>query len=476
MHCIQNFLLSSRADSTSNIEKIGDFLLAPARTLLKGKQVIVFHDESVHVTDQGACSSSGGSWAKTALKIAIALVTFPFVVLGAIIKLFCLSSKNYREFCSKEISKTSNCNPKLFEMFQHVHSTADFISDTTISLDPMSKDWGKLIFKPLQLSECGCPGTQAFHRLNNPRRNNLENGIVRRLVAIQVDKSAPIKLLSMGSGELMSDFITLEKLLLAGFKSIAIDCVDPKGINPLQIQKIRDFFAQYPDISLNISAYNNIDDLPGETRDYCAVLAVDYDALTDWSLEKRLNGLTDLMKARGRLSENGFLALGFSTEDTLSGKGVDPIILTHSPSLTQILTADLIQHLNKKDEVRMAIPHFGFEGVNIFMYALAMTAEKSPEHYRTVSVSCLEHEKDQDKLQEFRAMLHSLFPHANIELSIHEEGRKYDLLFTGSLQKEVFCKTYLNLLGQESITYILYQKGHIHRQIGNQENNRIQIK
>lgn len=98
--------------------------------------------------------------------------------------------------------------------------------------------------------------------MQSPRRNNLENAIVERLANSYSDKSQPIHLLSMGSGGLMSDFFTLEKLFLAGFKKITIDCVDPIGIDVNRIQRIQKFFAEYSEASFEIKAYKNIDEIP----------------------------------------------------------------------------------------------------------------------------------------------------------------------------------------------------------------------
>lgn len=464
MNCIRNFLIVSRLDSSSRIEKVGDFFLSPARVLLGGKRVMVFQNVLVNVREEGAYLSSNGSWVRTALKITIALASLPFIVLGGAIKLFCLTDSDYRAFCTKEISQASTCHPKLFEMFQHVHSTADFVD----------KYRGELVFKPLGLSECSCSGTGAFHRLNNPRRNNLENGIVRRLVDIHEDKTAPIKLISMGSGGLMSDFITLEKLFLAGFKNIEIHCVDPEEIKPDQVQKIKEFFGGYKEISLSISSYTDIDQLPAGRRDYCAVLAVDYDVLADFSLKMRFKGLSDLMKARSRLGDSGFLALGFINEDTLSGKGMDPVILTGSASASQSLITDLTQYFMKNDELFVAVPYLSFEGTQLLMYALAIAAEKAPDRYGKISVSWLD-DKNSDALEEFKNMLSSLFPKAEIQVSIHQEGQKYDLLFTGSLESEVESGKYLDLLKQDAFTYLLYPMGHMYRQVGNKVDERIQI-
>ncbi len=207
MHPISNFILSSRLNASRSLfETAGDVLLIPARILLGGKEIIVLNDGSVHAMNLIEPLASFPRL-KTVIKI-IAVVTLPFSLIGAFIKLPCFKDKNYREFCIQKLPQDSS---RIVEIFQHVLLTRFYVSE--------GRGSGELIFHPpslatLGLYECSCGNTGEFHRLNSPRRNDLEEAIIQRLTKIHLDKNEPIQLLSLGSGGLMSDFITLEKLVV----------------------------------------------------------------------------------------------------------------------------------------------------------------------------------------------------------------------------------------------------------------------
>lgn len=403
------------------MERLGDFLLTPARALFGGRRVIIFHDGSAHISTE--------SWTKTAEKIA-ALVTLPFGLIGAFLKLSCLIHHDYRSFCTQDLSKAPPAHPKLVEMFWHVHSIADFVvNPSQLSRPLLASDVGRLTFKPLDLFECRCEDSHAFDRLRNPRRDRLENGIVQRLIETQPNQR--VQLMSVGSGGLLSDFMILEKLILAGFKNIAIDCIDPSEMDLDRLERVREFFRGYPDLFFEIAGFTSIDHLPEEKRDYSAVVAIDYDSLCGYSIPARFNALSDLMKARSRLSERGFLALGFGDEDVLSSYEMDPVVLTPNPSMTQRFIADLTRRLPKKERLAVAIPGLRPQEVPLFLYALAMVVEKFPQTYSSISISYLD-----DccfSTSEFKTMVSSLFPHLSCQVSPHNPDQKYDLFLTDYL-------------------------------------------
>lgn len=466
MQQVTNFLLTSRIDPPSILEKGGDLLLTPARVFFGGKRVLVFHDNSMHISDHQVGSTSS-QWIRVALKIG-AFIMLPIAAIGVIIKLICLKDQSFRAFCAQKIPQNSTCHPKLFEMFQHIHSTVDFTSDNY---------WGTLVFKPLELSECSCQGTGAFHRFRSPRRNNLENAIVQRLVDSRPDKNLPIHLLSMGSGGLMSDFLTLEKLVLAGFKKISIDCVDPMGIDAGQVQRIKKFFNDYAGASIEIQAYKTIDEVPVEKTEYPALLAIDYDSLGSWDLKERLICTGDLMKAYHRLSAAGFLGLGYSDEDTLSGPQMTPIVLSSRSSIIHSLANDLIQQLPQKEEITVSLPKQGFAGTaHLLIFSLALAVEKSARPYRKISLTFTE-SVDQDEVMQFQTMMQALFPATNIEIGLlSEQNKKCDFLFTGSLESEISSKKYLSYLNAQSTTYIFHPQGKIFRQSSDREDQRVRIR
>jgi hypothetical protein len=462
MHLINNLLFTPRINTTSTVEQTADWLLTPARILFGERKVFVFQDGAVYAPAQQEGSVSSNEQIETARKI-LALITLPLAAVGAALKLTCLSNQKYRNFCTKKIPEHPLTYPKRFEkLLQHVHETADFVLEQP----------GMIRFKPLGLFECSCENG-AFHRLKSPRRNRLEQAIVERLA--QHDTNQPIRLLSMGSGGLMSDFLTLEKLVLAGFKKISIDCVDTAGIHPDQLENIRKFFAEYPEVTLDIQGYQSIDLLPAEKTNYAALLAIDYNALASFDDRERLTCTADLMKAYRRLAQDGFIGLGFSDEDTLFGPQMEPIVLSSQPSITCTLAADMTQRLVQKEELLISLPTIWFAGAShIFMLSLSFALEQSARRYNKISLSCLE-KADNETLLPFQAMMQALFPTSTIEISAHEQDKTYDLLFTGSLEEEFRSKQYLSFLNPESTAYIMYPEGKIVRQNYMQRHGTIKI-
>lgn len=291
MSQITNFLLMSQVNTSSTFVKGADLLLTPARALFGGKQVIVFYDNTMDVVDQQLGPISSNPLVKVAFKVIVAII-LPFAfVLGVLVKLISLKDKSCRAFCAQEIPQNSTCHPKLLEMFQHVHSTADFLEKDRWNSE-------KLVFKPLDLYEdSGSRWNRELHRLLSPLRNNKENAVVQRLIKERLDKSQLIDLVSVAAVGLMSEFLILEKLVLAGFENIAIDCVHPLGSYTAQIEfpkleKIRQFFANYPKASIKIQVYEYTTYLPKTITDYSECLAIDntYDDLIKpsgyWGEEK----------------------------------------------------------------------------------------------------------------------------------------------------------------------------------------------
>lgn len=417
----------------------------------------------MYISDQSV-GSSPCQWIKTVVKVIAFIALLPIAAIGVIIKLIGLKEQSFRVFCAQKIPENSICPPKLFEIFQHVHSTADFTLDNEMAL----------VFKPLRLYECSCISTGAFHRFRSPRRNNLENAIVQRLVAIRPDKSLPIHLLSMGSGGLMSDFLTLEKLVLAGFKTITIDCIDPVGIDLEGVQRIKKFFDGYKEVSITIQAYKKIDEVPEEKTEYSALLAIDYDSLSGFNFEERLICTGDLMKAYHRLSRDGFLALGYSDDDTLSGPQMDPIDLSSRPSFIDCLANELTLRLPKQKEITIRLPDPYFAGISHLLF-LALAMRKSDQPYEKISI--ILPNNDPNEIKQFKKMMQDLFPTAKIEIDHpSEQIKKCDLLFTGEVQKEFISKEYLSYLNPQSTTYIIYRLGKMVRQSGDQQDNLLTIR
>ena len=454
MHSVSNFFCVSRESASSVFERGGDCLLAPARVLFCGKKVAVLGENVIEM--QQKSSKSSDQCPRVAVKVA-AFVALPFAALGALVKAVALKDRNYREFCARKIEAP---HPKFIEIFQHVHETARFVEDIGYVL----------VFKPLGLSECAC-ATGAFHRLYSPRRNALENAIIQQLVKNYPDKTQPIHLLSMGSAGLMCDFFILEKLVLEGFKRMTLDCVEPAGINPIQLESVRQFFVEYPAATIDIEAYRNVDEVPGEKIGYAAVLAIDYDALAHRGLHEEFYAASDLMKAYRRLDTKGVLGLGFSSDDTLSGPSMDPVILSSRSPVIYSLSEDIILQLPSKEELVIAIPSICFAySVQIFLLSIGMAVEKSRHFYRRVSLACTAEIANRRGVEEVYTAMQVFFRGAEIDVSIQGlKDRKCDFLFTGSLETEFKSQTHLSPLSPEGAAYILYSKGSIVRQRHDQE-------
>lgn len=451
----KNFLLISRVNSHSTFERFGDFCLTPARILFNGKKVVVFNDNSIHTI-----SFSQNKLRNTVAKV-ISVAFLPFVLLGLLIKLTCLNNKNYRKFYTTSISEKKQ-NPKLFEMHEHIHNIRSFIAEN--NGDEESGDSGsRLSFKPLNLYECSCENTQAFHRLKHPRRNNVERAIVEQLVKNHPDVSQPLHLISLGSGGLMADFITLEKLILAGFKNISLDCIDPQ-LDFEKIERIRKFFSEDVELSITINGYKSFDVLP-KKEIYSAVLAVDFDSLTGYNSETSLSCAKALSQSCRLLNETGFVALAFGQADVLYGKEMEPITITQKTSFINDIASDLISRLTEKEEMHISTPAIMFASVgHLLIYAIALACDKKGMTYRKISLSYLNEEKN--SMASFKELLSIYFPHSEIELSLHKDDNKYDIYFDGTLERNYKSKKYLDFLNPDSVSYIFRPSGDILRQVG----------
>ncbi len=451
MEAIKNFLFTSRVNTPLKSEKIGDFFLSPLRGSFGGKRVITFHDHSRQID---ASYTPAATWAKIAQKI-VALALLPLALVRALIKLVSLHNPAFRSFCTTPLPPNSTVDPQLLEMHLHVHNTADYCE----GLGYYPGDISAIRFTPLDLTECACSNTSAFNRFSKPRRNSLENAIVNRLVSLHPNKDAPLRLLSMGSGGLMSDFITVEKLILAGFKNIDIDCVDDV-IDDKKAANINNFFAKYPKVSISLNTYKSIKDLPEDKREYAAVLAVDFDPLETPNLEGHTCTI-DLTKARRRLANDGFLALGYASEDTLSGPNMEEVVVySKQTPVISSLVASFTKDLPTQDELTIALPAPNFGQPNEFFYALALAIEKREKAYSKITISIL----DKEKSNFLRPSLQELFPESPVQVNLHQETAKYDLLYTGVYEEEYISKTYKALLNKTGTAYILDSSGRISRE------------
>lgn len=85
---------------------------------------------------------------------------------------------------------------------------------------------GEQGFLPLFLSECACVNGGSFNRLQNNRRNNIENHIIQNTL-FDLPKTEQLDYLGFGSGHLLEDLFIIVKLIQAGYININIHLVDP---------------------------------------------------------------------------------------------------------------------------------------------------------------------------------------------------------------------------------------------------------
>lgn len=321
---------------------------------------------------------------------------------------------------AKKIHQNPLCHSKYYEMFQHVHSTANFVK---VSFNKL-RGTINLELIPLGLTECCCFDS-AFHRIKSPRRNILDKAIVNRLAESFPDKNQQVRLLSMGSGGLMGDFILLEKLILSGFKKITIDCVEPLGIEEESIEKLLTFFNEIPEVSINLEAFKDIEDVPSD-REFAAVLAIDYSELAKITSPETIKNTADLMKAYGRLSETGFLGLGFcQDEDNLFGRKMKPVPLNSPPSTSYRIARDVMKLLQKKKELVFTVPNLHAENLSHnAMLCISLAAKSSSLPLEKVSLFCkdtLKYDLDVSILPDFNNMMDVLFTNIQTEVILGDQ-------------------------------------------------------
>lgn len=132
---------------------------------------------------------------------------------------------------NKKIDKISR---KLIDLFQIAIKESqlelvlnDFVTEPKSWLvffnDPFS---GTSAILAPSLAECACGSN--FNRFESNRREQIEASVMAYVKAAYPDPiTAKINYLSFGGGDLLQDFIIIVKLLLAGYKHLNVNLVDP---------------------------------------------------------------------------------------------------------------------------------------------------------------------------------------------------------------------------------------------------------
>lgn len=186
----------------------------------------------------------------------------------------------------------------------------------------------EVLFPP-HLQECPCM-TGTFNRFKNDRRSNLEDQLLRELIATH-PKSEPLRYLSLGSGNCLQDFINIGKMIVNGYEqidAILVDCqyeIESKSaresaytlehIRNLQ-QQMRLLFAvaEEKGFRLNISFLSSVTQAEGAFQ---VIQAIDFEGIEMHYPLYAERCFRDLEIANSLLAENGKMHLSFSRQDLI---------------------------------------------------------------------------------------------------------------------------------------------------------------
>jgi hypothetical protein len=228
----------------------------------------------------------------------------------------------------------------------------------------------------------------------------------------------------MGSGRLMADFITLEKLVLKGFKNISIDFVEPEGIDPDKMMAIQKFFEDMPDFKLKMGAYKSIDEITQESN-YSAITAIDYSGLACY-----FDAAKDLFKSLQRLKSTGFIVLGCSLDAAIFDPNMNLLKHFSEDSLTNNLISDLTENLPKQAHLSLGISSI-HAYQEYFLFCLASSLKNSGNNYSKISIHLpKEHSNSDNPINSER--MQSFFPSALVEIHDHLDSFKPDIFLEAS--------------------------------------------
>lgn len=454
---LSDLILVSRLGATSAVEKKADALLKPARVLFGGRRIYVVDPQNMHVEKERIGSEPTKKWVRVAKKAAC-VAALPITLLGLLLKLSCRKDESLKQFYATPFAKESTCPESLSEMIRHVHFTKEYVEDLT-------EEEGEFLFKPLDLRECACVKTGAFNRFKSQRRNNLENAFVQKLVDTVPDKNEHITLLSFGSGGMMSDFITLEKLVLAGFKHISLDCVDDFDQGDENAENINAFFQKFPECQIEVHSYEAVEEVPPVPQGYTAIMAMDCDELMEFRLGDDLNCLRGFLDAYHRLSDNGFAGLGFAGSDLLFRFDEKPEFLYNKRCLKEII-GDLSSQVPEQEKLSLYIDGNSVLDISIFiLFSLKLACAETERNYQDIELLFPDKNSPyhQKCFQEVCDVTQQLFPQARVEKQVKQESSRVDLLVGVRTTDD---HHYFNMLNPEAPAYLMSRKGLVRKNEG----------
>ena len=201
----------------------------------------------------------------------------------------------------------------LEEILSHLSDYLCFTEDSTI---------GNLVTLPLFLDECACANAGYFNRFKNGRRASLEKKMIQ-----DAERTFPSKetlflnYMSLGSGNLLQDFINIGLLIQADYPHIDVSLIDPilercqKGTSPtLEQFNFLLHVAEQKGINLNVHTFSSITDYVQDnpSKKHHIISAIDFDCFD--------KAFSDILTARKTLDPNGTLYLAYGPNDRFLGK------------------------------------------------------------------------------------------------------------------------------------------------------------
>lgn len=187
------------------------------------------------------------------------------------------------------------------------------------------------------LSECACCNSENFNRFVNTRRADFEEELIKNAIHYSPPlQDTEFRYLSIGSGELLQDFINVGKLIRAGYKKLDVTLVDPDfhenydtefyRMNPnsaeshkenLMMLKAQfsflDYVAKEQGVDLKVSYFDSIHKVNGTFQ---AISVIDFDDFH--------KAFEDLMAATGHIAQDGRMYIGYGLYDLVfSATGLD---------------------------------------------------------------------------------------------------------------------------------------------------------
>ncbi|OJU80938.1 MAG: hypothetical protein BGO10_06545 [Chlamydia sp. 32-24] len=132
----------------------------------------------------------------------------------------------------------------------------------------------------------------------NKIREKLEKILFTLLSSLNLDKQSQVKLLSVGSGGLLQDYVFIGQLYKAGYRNISI-CLDEPILKESTLKDFRELFLSWPDLTIQIQHTREI---PKDCS-FNLCYAIDFDPILNNNDAD--SAWKDLFKAFANCKEDG---------------------------------------------------------------------------------------------------------------------------------------------------------------------------